>query len=58
MEDLNSKLVLEPFEMYSIDTSKIKTVKHIVRILDAINLKVTKDSDAYEKLKDLLKKDE
>jgi len=47
-----------PAKFYKLDISKVKTVKHVVRVLDAFGMKVMEGSEAYEKIKDLLIEDE
>lgn len=45
-------------KFYKLDINKVKTVEHVVRVLDVFAMKVMEGSEAYEKIKDLLTEDE
>ena len=45
----------ESLKKYSIDFKKVNSIEHVIRILDALGIVIDHDSDAYNKIKDLLK---
>ena len=45
----------DALKKYSIDFKKVNSMEHVIRILDALGIVIDHDSDAYNKIKDLLK---